>query len=367
MILGVIPARGGSKGVPRKNLQKCFGKPLIAWSIESALKSEQLDDFVVSTEDQEIAEVTKSYGARVLPRPADLAEDETTTLAVIQHVIKEIPAKAVVVLQPTSPIRDDDLIDNCITRFKNNSADCLATGYFCKELEYGIHANIPRQKVEGVFFADGNIYILNDNLIKSGKWAGGRVERFLLSGDQNYEIDSELDLYVVEKLLERRLISRVCCGNKNIRLLATDVDGVLTDGGMYYSSQGEELKKFNTRDGKGLELIRKAGIKVALITQEESESVQRRAEKLNIDYFRPGVQNKLRVLEGIAKAEGITLDQIAFIGDDLNDTEALKGVGFSATPEDGVIQNKIIVDYICKKQGGGGCVREICDLILSVS
>lgn len=98
MILGLIPARGGSKELPRKNLRQCFGKPLIAWSIEAALKSKQLKNFVVSTEDSEIEEVARSYGARVLPRPAHLAQDESTTLEVIQQVIKEIPADAVVVL-----------------------------------------------------------------------------------------------------------------------------------------------------------------------------------------------------------------------------------------------------------------------------
>ena len=366
MFLGVIPARGNSKGVPRKNLRPCFGKPLIAWSIESAQQAELLDDFIVSTEDPEIADIAKSYGARVLIRPADLAKDETTTLAVIQHVLEEIPSEAVVVLQPTSPIRDDDLIDRCISQFNETLADCLATGYYCKLSEYGSHDNLPRQKIDGFFYDDGNIYILKKELIQAGKWTGDRKEHFLLSGDQNYEIDSELDLYILEKLLEKRMISRISRCGRNIRLLATDVDGVLTDGGMYYSPQGEELKKFNTRDGKGLELIRETGIKVALITQEESKSVQSRAEKLNVDYYRSGVQNKLKALEGIARDIGITLDQIAYIGDDLNDTEALQKVGFSATPEDGAIQNKMIVDYICKKQGGRGCVREICDLILSV-
>ena len=149
-----------------------------------------------------------------------------------------------------------------------------------------------------------------------------------------------------------------------IKIFLSDVDGVLTDGGMYYSSRGEEMKKFNTRDGKGLELLQKKGIKVALITQEESDPVRYRARKMNVDYFRSGVKNKLEVLKGIAQEMKISLDQISFIGDDLNDTEVLKQVGFSSTPADGVIENKRIVDYICTKGGGKGCVREVCDLIL---
>lgn len=167
------------------------------------------------------------------------------------------------------------------------------------------------------------------------------------------------------KLLERRLLNKIAHNLRNIKLLAMDVDGVLTDGGMYYSEDNNELKKFCTRDGKGIELIRNAGIKTAILTQEETEIVKRRAKKLKIDYLYQNVHNKKEIIKEIATKEKLLLDQVAYIGDDLNDLETLKAVGFSATPSDGTMENKKVVDYICKKKGGEGCVREICELIIT--
>ena len=204
-ILGVIPARGGSKGIKNKNIKTIFGKPLIAWSIEIAQKSKLLSGFLVSTEDKEITKIATSYGANVLTRPKHLATDEATTLSLLQHVIREISIDIVVVLQPTSPIRSESLIDQCITRFIDKSADCLATGYYCKSKEYGTHNNRRRQDTKGFFYDDGNIYIMKKELIEAGEWAGGTMERFELVGSENYEIDNDLDFFIVEKLLERQL------------------------------------------------------------------------------------------------------------------------------------------------------------------
>src|SRR3989442_1009086 len=137
MILGVTPARGGSKGVPRKNIRPLCGKTLIAWTVEAAKASKLLDRYVVSTDDNEIANVARKNGAAVLERPDDLATDEASTLSVLQHVLQHIPAETVVLLQATSPVREPDLIDRCIQRFLETKADSLATGFICKYVEYG--------------------------------------------------------------------------------------------------------------------------------------------------------------------------------------------------------------------------------------
>jgi YrbI family 3-deoxy-D-manno-octulosonate 8-phosphate phosphatase len=152
---------------------------------------------------------------------------------------------------------------------------------------------------------------------------------------------------------------------KRIRLFATDVDGVLTDAGMYYSESGDELKKFNTHDGMGIKLLQRAGLITALITMEQTKLVLRRAEKLAIPEIHQGVTDKLTVLRGMIAKYGLTLDEAAYIGDDVNDLEALKAVGFSASPADGVASVRDAVDYVCRKKGGEGAVREIADLILS--
>ncbi|MDH4188395.1 MAG: HAD-IIIA family hydrolase [Nitrospira sp.] len=152
---------------------------------------------------------------------------------------------------------------------------------------------------------------------------------------------------------------------QQIRLFATDVDGVLTDAGMYYAESGDEWKKFNTRDGMGLKLLQKAGIVTAIVTQERTKIVARRAAKLTIPELHQGVMDKLSLVRDMAARHGLTLGQIAYIGDDVNDLETLKEVGFSATPADGMPQVAAVVDYICQKKGGEGAVREICEMILN--
>lgn len=151
---------------------------------------------------------------------------------------------------------------------------------------------------------------------------------------------------------------------KGIRLFATDVDGVLTDAGMYYSESGDEWKKFNTRDGMGIKLLQRAGLITAIVTQERTRLVARRAEKLAIPELHQGVMDKLSVIREMAARHRLSLQQVAYIGDDVNDIEALKAVGFSAAPADGIPQVLKVVDYICQKKGGEGAVRELAELIL---
>ena len=149
-----------------------------------------------------------------------------------------------------------------------------------------------------------------------------------------------------------------------IRLFATDVDGVLTDAGMYYAESGNEWKKFNTRDGMGIKLLQRAGLITAIVTQERTKLVARRAEKLAIPELHQGVMDKLSCVREMAERHGLTLSQVAYIGDDVNDLDALRAVGFSATPADGMPEVAAVVDYICQKKGGEGAVREIIEMIL---
>ena len=151
---------------------------------------------------------------------------------------------------------------------------------------------------------------------------------------------------------------------QGIRLFAMDVDGVLTDAGMYYAESGDEWKKFNTRDGMGIKLLQKAGIITAIVTQERTKLVARRAERLTIPELHQGVMDKLSLVREMAARHGLSLNQVAYIGDDINDFETLKAVGFSATPADGMPQVAAVVDYICQKKGGEGAVREIIEMIL---
>lgn len=153
------------------------------------------------------------------------------------------------------------------------------------------------------------------------------------------------------------------------KLFLTDVDGVLTDGGMYYSENGDEMKKFNTRDGMGFSFLRKAGIKTGIITSENTKLVERRAEKLKIDYLYQGANTggKLQSALEICRKEGISLNEAAYIGDDVNCFELLSNVGFAACPADAVEKIKSIPNIkILSKKGGEGCVREFIEWILEM-
>ena len=153
---------------------------------------------------------------------------------------------------------------------------------------------------------------------------------------------------------------------KKIKLIATDVDGVLTDGGMYYSSKGDILKKFHARDGMAVSILKKNTIPTVIITKERNQIVKKWSSKMNIDKLFDGVKNKEKVVSKLCKSYGLSENNIAYIGDDVNDLEILKKTGFAATPKDGNLEVKKIVDYICKNRGGEGVLREICDLIISI-
>ncbi len=152
---------------------------------------------------------------------------------------------------------------------------------------------------------------------------------------------------------------------KGIRLFATDVDGVMTDAGMYYSDSGEELKKFNTRDGMGIKLLQEGGLVTGFITKEKTSIVERRAAKLAVPEVHLGADDKVAVLRMLSDKYEIPLGSMAYMGDDIIDLEALKAVGFSAAPADAMPPILKVVTYVCRKRGGEGAVREVADMILA--
>ena len=153
---------------------------------------------------------------------------------------------------------------------------------------------------------------------------------------------------------------------KKIKLVITDVDGVLTDGGRYYSDKGEIIKKFHVRDGMGINILLRNNIKTVILSKENSPIVKKWAKDMNVSKLYLGIKHKEKKLSDICKDFSLKKDEIAFIGDDVNDMELLSLVGFSATPKDGNIYAKKIVDYACDLHGGQGTFREISDLILSI-
>ena len=202
MILGLIPARCGSKGVPGKNIKMINGKPLIVWTIEKALQSKKIDKVIVSTDSEEIAEISRNAGAIVLKRPVELATDTASTQDVMVHALQSYSADILVLLQPTSPYRSKGLIDECIDEFIEGDYDSLATGFICDYKEYGKNT-LPRQQIKGFFYDDGNVYVIKAKNILAGDRYGKKIGHKFISRYENAEIDDEYDFWLLEQILKK--------------------------------------------------------------------------------------------------------------------------------------------------------------------
>ena len=203
MIIGLIPARGGSKGVPNKNIKTICGKPLIVWTIEKAKRSRLLDKVIVSTDSDAIAEIAQKAGAEILKRPDYLATDTASTQDVMVHALQSFPADTLVLLQPTSPCRSEGLIDECILEFQERDYDSLATGWICDYKEYGKNT-LPRQQINGFFYDDGNVYVIKAENILKGDRYGIRIGHKIISRYENAEIDDEYDFFFFLQILKKQ-------------------------------------------------------------------------------------------------------------------------------------------------------------------
>jgi len=204
------------------------------------------------------------------------------------------------------------------------------------------------------------------NILRYKNRLSGKISIYEMPEFTSIELDEPNDWLIAEDLMKRNILNKKTF-NKKIKLFAMDVDGVLTDGGMYYSKESEVLKKFNTKDGMGIELLRENNIIPVIITKEDSKIVLRRAEKLKIKEVYIGVKDKLKILEKLKMKYNLEYKNIAYIGDDINDLPVLKKVGLSFAPNDAVEQVKQIVDHVTLKNGGEGAVREAIDFILAIN
>jgi len=200
--IAIIPARGGSKGIYRKNVKEFCGKPLVSWSIEAALEAKHIDEVYLSTEDVEIMEIGKKYSVKISVRPKELSTDSATTKSVLIDFVNRYECDILVVLQPTSPIRINSLIDKAIDRFLERNVDTLATGFISYQYEWTSVDNTPRQQLKGWFYDDGNIYIHKPYYLKENKYWGEKRECMIIDEYYNYEIDTIYDWIILETLMK---------------------------------------------------------------------------------------------------------------------------------------------------------------------
>ena len=217
----IIPARGGSKGIPRKNIRPLAGKPLVAYSIESSLRSSLNDRTVVSTDDEEIAQIAGQHGGEVVMRPSVLATDKAITELAMIHAVEQLERDGwavdiVVLLQPTSPLRPDDLIDGCIKKLLDENADSLLTvcpaHYFFWGRETGEvrahydYMNRPmRQDMDPMYQENGNVYVTRRNILMDNRnRLGGNIEMYVMEPEDSIQIDAPFDFWLVEQIMQHR-------------------------------------------------------------------------------------------------------------------------------------------------------------------
>ncbi len=376
--VALVPLRGGSKSIQKKNIKYIAGKPLCAWVLEAACQADVFQKVFVSTEDEEIAEVVNSLNLNVeiLERPCELAGDDTTTEAVMLHFAKNIEFDVLATIQATSPLVQATDFCGAVEKFTGEELDSLLTAVRMKRFfwsEYGKPLNYDpfkrpmRQQFAGSFMENGAFYFTRRTILdKYQSRLGGKIGIYEMPADTAVEIDEPEDWTVVEDLLRRRKSDPFNERLAKIKLLVMDCDGVLTDAGMYYSESGEELKKFNTRDGMGLAMLREKGIKTAIVTGESSEAVKHRAEKLRIDQLYMGVKDKKSVLTELSKKYHLQPENIAYIGDDINDLSAFEAAGLKVAVNDALQIVKEQADMVLETRGGSGAVRELTDLILEL-
>lgn len=388
MIVAFIPVRGGSKSIPLKNIKPINGKPLVYWTIKAAVDSKYIDRIFVATDSLEIRNVVDSFGfdsVQVISRSPDTASDTASTESAMIEFAEHYTFDTIVLIQATSPLLSSDDIDGGISLYFEDDVDSvlsvvrqkrfiwdIQSSGFVHSLNYDPLDRPRRQDYEGYLVENGAYYITSRSLLLStGCRISGNTKAYEMKYETYFEIDEPSDWVIIENLLKKSQDTSYdydftpVVDYSNVKMFFTDCDGCLTDGGMYYSEFGDELKKFNTKDGVGIANLKHSGIIVGIITGENTDLVRRRAEKLNVDELHMGVRDKLQCVKMICSKYAISLENVAYVGDDLNDIDLLRAVGFSFTVRNASPSVKEHVMYISSKCGGDGAIREIADLILS--
>jgi len=382
-VIAFIPVRGGSKSIPLKNIKDFCGKPLVCWNIEALQNTNKVDEIIVATDSKEIKETLFNYKyskVKIFNRNEENAKDNASTESVMLEYLESKNSMLkendiFMLVQATSPLTQSIHFTEAIDQFNTNNIDSLITcvrtyRFFWNEngtsKNYDYKRRPRRQEFDGTLMENGAFYINTVKNIKRDKnRLSGKIGIYEMPEYTSAEIDEPDDWFYLEMLMKKYILNN----NKkkelsNIKLFLSDVDGVLTDGGMYYSEHGDELKKFNTRDGMAFQILKEKGIEIGLVTSENTKIVENRAKKLKMDYLIQGKAfgGKLEAVKALCDKEKIKLSEVAYVGDDLNCFDLLSCVGLAFCPKDAC---KKIIDIknikVVNKNGGDGVIRNIID------
>ena len=384
MNIAFIPVRGGSKSIPLKNIKDFCGKPLVYWCLKALQSVHSVDKIVVATDSPAIKETVLLFEfskVAVYDRRPENAVDTASTESVMLEYIDaaRLPDDAVFMLvQATSPLTSAEHFESGMNLYNSGMFDSVLTcvrnfRFFWNDdgtsKNYDYRNRPRRQDFDGMLMENGAFYINSvKNIKESGNRLSGKIGIYEMPEYTSVEIDEPNDWEILENLMKKYVLKKEEKDYSKIKLVLTDVDGVLTDGSMYYSEHGDELKKFNTKDGMAFQILREKGIKTGIITSEITEIVARRADKIKADFCVQGKRDggKLAAAIEICQKLGISLDETAYIGDDVNCKELLENVGFAFCPDDASEAIKSIVGItIIPAHGGDQVVRRMLERFLS--
>jgi N-acylneuraminate cytidylyltransferase len=400
-VLALIPARGGSKGIPRKNIRDFAGYPLVAWSIAAGLQARSVTRLIVSTDDEEIAAVSRRYGAETpFLRPAELAQDKTPDLPVFEHALKwleEIEGykpDVVVQLRPTSPIRPRDCVDGAVQLLLGHPrADCVRgvvpagqnphkmwriprpDGPMTPLLEVpGIAEpyNAPRQILPPVYWQTGHVDAIRISTIsKKHSLTGNRIFPLILDPRYTVDIDNLADWAKYEAIVYSGALDLVSPGKKRrpipeqVELIVCDFDGVITDNRVWTDETGKEAVVASRSDSMRVRDLRERGIEVMILSSEPNSVVQARAEKMGVKAINGiDLRGKGDALRKLLTDKMIDPARVIYVGNDLNDLPCFEIAGWAVAVADAYLEVLRAADYVLSRSGGHGAVRELCELVL---
>jgi N-acylneuraminate cytidylyltransferase len=393
--IAIVPARGGSKSIPRKNIRPLGGVPLLAYSIEAARAARMVDRVIVSTDDEEIAEVARAWGAEVpFLRPASLAADDTPDLPVFQHALDWLEANThavpefVVQLRPTSPLRPPDCVDAAIEALRrDDTIDSVRSVMQATQNPYKMWRlqadgtispllagdkaeayNRPRQELPQTHWQTGHVDAIRTTVIRDqASMSGNRIRALILDAAYACDIDTEADWRRAEWLLRDldRPVVRPYMRHpfpNPPRLVVFDFDGVMTDNRVWVTDQGSEAVACNRSDGLGLAALRDLGIDLFVLSTETNPVVGARCRKLALP-FEQGVRDKAGRLRSLLHERGIAPSDVIYVGNDVNDLECMRLVGCSVAVADAHVDVLRAARLTLSCAGGHGAVRELCDRV----
>lgn len=380
MNVALIPVRGGSKSIPHKNIREIAGKPLVYWTAKAANDCQMIDKVYIATDSDLIRETVEAFGmgkVEVIGRNAENASDTASTESVMLEFAEKYMFDNIALIQATSPLLISDDLRGGFEIFSQPDTDSVLSAVpqkrfhwendsdgFARPINYDVFHRPRRQEFKGCLVENGAFYITSrDLLLKSKNRISGRIRAYEMNETAYYEIDEPSDWEIIELLLMQRIKKENHI--PKIKMFLTDCDGCLTDGGMYYSENGDELKRFNTLDGMGFQLLKAQRVLTGIITGEKRELNRRRAEKLGLDIYEEGIQDKLNRVRQLCRKYNVDMENVAYIGDDINDLDVIKAVGFGCSVPNAIQEVRDSAVYVTKRQGGDGAVREVIDLLRS--